>query len=134
QDLSQKIKQEMLHRGIHVMVAHLACTQDFSLVTPIGTVSADPGEDIILPVHLSPETSAVFMKIRWVKGAEFIYQYMNGQEKTNSDYENQANLSIQELERGNLSLTLRNVQQTDSGDYTCKVFQEGCLCVCGCYI
>lgn len=101
--------------------------EDFSLVTPIGTVSADPGEDVFLPAHLSPETRAVSMKISWFKGTEFIYQYMNGQEKTNSDYENQASLSIQELERGNLSLTLRNVQQTDSGDYTCKVFQEGCL-------
>ncbi len=99
---------------------------DFSLVVPSDTFSADPGSDVILPVHLSPETSAVSMEIRWFKGTELIYQYMNGQEMTNNDFENRVSLSIQELERGNLALTLRNVQQSDSGVYTCKVFHDGC--------
>ncbi len=39
----------------------LCLDKDFRLVTPIETVSADPGSDVILPVHLSPETSAVSM-------------------------------------------------------------------------
>uniref|UniRef100_A0A8C2BYB6 Ig-like domain-containing protein n=1 Tax=Cyprinus carpio TaxID=7962 RepID=A0A8C2BYB6_CYPCA len=97
----------------------------FGLVTPVGTVSADPGSDVILPVHLSPETSAVSMEIRWFKGTELIYQYKNRQEKTN--YENRVSLSIEELERGHLALTLRNFQPADSGDYTCRVFNDGCL-------
>ncbi|XP_026114291.1 matrix remodeling-associated protein 8-like [Carassius auratus] len=100
-------------------------SEDFGLVTPVGTVSADPGSDVILPVHLSPETSAVSLDIRWFRGTELIYQYKNREEKTN--YENRVNLSIQELERGNLALTLRNFQPADSGDYTCKVFHDGCL-------
>ncbi|XP_042570641.1 uncharacterized protein LOC122135404 isoform X2 [Cyprinus carpio] len=99
---------------------------DFSLVVSSGPVCAAPGEDIILPVHLLPETSAVSMEIRWFRGTELIYQYMNGQEMTNNDFENRASLSIQELRRGNLALTLRNVQPSDSGDYTCKVFHDGC--------
>ncbi|XP_052398097.1 uncharacterized protein LOC127945936 [Carassius gibelio] len=100
-------------------------SEDFRLVTPVGTVSADPGSDVILPVHLCPETSAVSLDIRWFRGTELIYQYKNRQEKTN--HENRVGMSIQELEKGNLALTLRNFQPTDSGDYTCKVFHDGCL-------
>uniref|UniRef100_A0A8C2BKR0 Ig-like domain-containing protein n=1 Tax=Cyprinus carpio TaxID=7962 RepID=A0A8C2BKR0_CYPCA len=100
-------------------------SEDFRLVTPVGTVSADPGSDVILPVHLSPETSAVPLDIRWFRGTELIYQYKNRKEKTN--FENRVSLFTQELERGNLALTLRNFQPADSGDYTCKVFHDGCL-------
>ncbi|KAI2645377.1 Butyrophilin subfamily 2 member A2 [Labeo rohita] len=101
-------------------------TVDFSLVVPTGPVSAAPGENVILPVHLSPESSVVSMEIRWFKGTELIYQYTNRQEMTNNDYKNRVSLSIQELERGSLTLTLRNVQQADSGVYTCKVIHDGC--------
>lgn len=99
---------------------------DFSLVVPSDTLSADPGSDVILPVHLSPETSAVSMDISWFKGTELIYQYMNGQEMTNNDFENRVSVSSQELERGDLALTLRNVKQSDTEIYTCKVFHDGC--------
>ncbi|XP_043082252.1 uncharacterized protein LOC122329759 isoform X2 [Puntigrus tetrazona] len=98
-------------------------SEDFRLVTPIGTVYARPGSDAILPVHLSPETSAVSMDVRWFKGTELIYR--NRQEMSN--YKKRVSVSIQELERGNLALTLRNFQPSDSGDYTCKVFHEGCV-------
>ncbi|XP_016314178.1 putative butyrophilin subfamily 2 member A3 [Sinocyclocheilus anshuiensis] len=101
-------------------------SQDFRLVVPTGPVRTDSGSDIILPVHLSPETNAVSMEIRWFKGTELIYQYKNGQEMRNNDYKNRVSVSIQELRRGNLAPTLRNVQQSDSGDYTCKLFHDRC--------
>ncbi len=99
---------------------------DFSLVIPSHTVSAYPGADVILPVHLSPETSAVSMDIRWFKGTELIYQYIIGPEIMHVNYENRLGLFIEELEIGNLALTLRNVQVSDSGDYTCTVSHDGC--------
>ncbi|XP_056125541.1 uncharacterized protein LOC130103321 [Rhinichthys klamathensis goyatoka] len=101
--------------------------EDFSLVIPSATVSADPGADVILPVHLSPETSVVSMNISWYRGTDRIYQYMNGLETTDSDYVNRVSMSIQELERGNFSLTLRNVQPSDSGGYRCNVYHYGCM-------
>uniref|UniRef100_A0A673L7M5 Immunoglobulin V-set domain-containing protein n=1 Tax=Sinocyclocheilus rhinocerous TaxID=307959 RepID=A0A673L7M5_9TELE len=96
----------------------LPATKDISLEVPTHPVSADPGEDVILPVHLSPETSAVSMEIIWSRESEPMYQYSNGRDRKCNDYENQVSLSIQELERGKLSLTLRNVQESDSGNYT----------------
>ncbi|XP_058620968.1 butyrophilin subfamily 1 member A1-like isoform X2 [Onychostoma macrolepis] len=99
---------------------------DFSLVVPHGTLSSHPGEGVILPVHLSPETNAVSMEIRWLKGTESIYHYKKGWDQVNDDYENRVSLFFQELERGNLSLILRNVQSSDLGDYTCTVCHDGC--------
>uniref|UniRef100_A0A673FVG3 Ig-like domain-containing protein n=1 Tax=Sinocyclocheilus rhinocerous TaxID=307959 RepID=A0A673FVG3_9TELE len=121
----RRIQNVTVIHAIHNIYVSLPPAEAFGLVTPIGTVSAYPGSDVILPAHLSPETSAVPLDIRWFRGTELIYQYNNRQEKTN--YENRASLSIQELERSNLALTLRNFQPADSGDYTCKVFHNGCL-------
>ncbi|XP_050953701.1 butyrophilin-like protein 2 [Labeo rohita] len=99
---------------------------NFSLVAPTDPVYADPGADVVLPVHLSPETSAASMEIRWLKGTEFIYYYKKGGYRANDDYENRVSLFFQELDRGNLSLIWRNVQSSDSGEYTCTVIQNGC--------
>jgi len=98
--------------------------EDFSFAV---SVSAEPGEDVILPVHLSLDTSAVSMNFCWYRESQLIYQYKDGLESPSSDYENRASLSVQELERENLSLSLRNVQESDSGDYTLQVHQHGCL-------
>ncbi|KAL1248341.1 hypothetical protein QQF64_021659 [Cirrhinus molitorella] len=102
------------------------CSQHFRLVVPTGPVRTDSGSDIILPAYLSPETNVVSMDIRWFKGTELIYQYKNGREMTNNDYKNRVSLSSQGLKRGNLTLLLRNVNQSDSGDYTCKLFHDRC--------
>ncbi|XP_050959358.1 butyrophilin subfamily 3 member A2-like [Labeo rohita] len=102
------------------------CSQDVKLVVPTGPVCTDSGSDVILPAHLLPETNAVSMDIRWFKGTELIYQYKNGQDMTNNDRltMNRVSLSTQELRRGNLTLCLSNVNQSDSGDYTCKLIHN----------
>lgn len=102
----------------------LSSAGNFRLVAP-STVFVDLGEDAILPVHLTPETSAVFVKIKWLRGTQLIFHYNYGHEITNHGYENRVELSTQELETGHFSLTLRNVQQSDSGYYTCRVFHKG---------
>lgn len=121
---------EVIHEGQTLKKHIFLCviSEDNNLVVSIGPISADPGEDVTLPVQLSPESSAVTMTIRWFKGKELIYEYRNGRKETiNNDFENRMSLSIRELERGNVSLTLRNVQPYDSGQYTCRVFYDGHL-------
>ncbi|XP_073719691.1 butyrophilin-like protein 2 [Misgurnus anguillicaudatus] len=104
---------------------HLS-SENFRLVAPY-TIFADLGEDVTLPFNLEPETNAVSMKIKWLKSRELVYDCKYGQETANPAYVDRVSLSTEELERGNLSLTLRNFQPSDSGSYTCKVFYDGNL-------
>ncbi|KAL0966886.1 hypothetical protein UPYG_G00301390 [Umbra pygmaea] len=79
------------------------------------------GDDVILPCHLSPETSAVTMTIRWFKETECIYLYNNGQVTERTGYEDRLSLITQKLERGNVSLRMKNIKKTDVGFYICQV-------------
>ncbi|XP_038842051.1 butyrophilin subfamily 1 member A1-like [Salvelinus namaycush] len=84
-------------------------------------VKANVGEEVTLPCHLSPDTSAVATTIRWFKETECIYLYQNGQVTERSGYEGRVSLVTQELERGNVSLRLRDFRVSDTGDYICQV-------------
>ncbi|XP_031672724.1 myelin-oligodendrocyte glycoprotein-like isoform X1 [Oncorhynchus kisutch] len=84
-------------------------------------VRAYVGEEVTLPCHLSPDTSAVDTTIRWFKGTECIYLYKNGQVTERSGYEGRVSLITQELERGNVSLRLRDIRRSDTGVYICQV-------------
>ncbi|XP_038839526.1 trichohyalin-like isoform X2 [Salvelinus namaycush] len=90
-------------------------------LTSEDNVLADVGEEVTLPCHLSPDTSAVASTIRWFKKTECIYLYQNGQVTERSGYEGRVSLITQELERGNVSLRLRDFRRSDTGDYICQV-------------
>ncbi|KAL6488248.1 hypothetical protein MHYP_G00019890 [Metynnis hypsauchen] len=79
------------------------------------------GHDVTLPCYLSPETSAVAMEIRWFKGTDCIYLYLNGQVTEGRGYEGRVSMFTEDLQRGNVSLSLRDVQWSDYGEYRCEV-------------
>ena len=83
------------------------------------------GHDVTLPCYLSPETSAVAMEIRWFKGTDCIYLYENGQVTEGRGYEGRVSVSTHQLQRGNVSLSLRDVQRSDYGEYRCEVTHGG---------
>ncbi|GAA6067372.1 repetitive organellar protein isoform X1, partial [Tachysurus ichikawai] len=84
-------------------------------------VFAYPGDDVTLSSHLSPETSAVSMEVRWFRGTECIYMYNKGQVSVGKGYEGRASLSTRELRNGNVSLTLKSISPLDTGIYSCQV-------------
>src|SRR4029434_11251526 len=94
---------------------------DFKLVTPDHVVKASVGDDVTLPCLLSPETSAVAMEIRWFKGTDCIYLYKNGHVTVREGYEGRVSVNTQELQRGDVSLTLRERREEDGEVYTCQV-------------
>ncbi|KAL7887749.1 hypothetical protein AOLI_G00054700 [Acnodon oligacanthus] len=83
------------------------------------------GHDATLPCYLSPETSAAAMEIRWFKGTDCIYLYQNGQVTEGRGYEGRLSVSTHQLQRGNVSLSLRDVQKSDYGEYSCEVTHGG---------
>ncbi|XP_036418891.1 interaptin-like [Colossoma macropomum] len=76
---------------------------------------------VTLSCHLSPEISAVALEIRWFKGTDCVCLYKNRQVTEGRDYEGRVNLFTQELQRGNVSLQIRDCRWSDEGDYLCQV-------------
>ncbi|MGH0180026.1 UNVERIFIED_CONTAM: hypothetical protein FKN15_007910 [Acipenser sinensis] len=87
-------------------------------------VIAEPGDDVILPCHISPRVSAVDMEVRWFR-ERFnmpVHLYMNQKDqlsRQDSDYWGRTALPPEALQRGDISLRLRNLQPSDRGVYTC---------------
>nr|XP_015194692.1 PREDICTED: butyrophilin-like protein 2 isoform X3 [Lepisosteus oculatus] len=99
------------------------------VVGPAAPVVVSPGEDAVLPCYLSPRESVEDLEIRWFREISrppvCLYQYR----KYNSDrqdpaYRGRVELFSNELSRGNVSLTLRNITRSDHGQYTCMVLSD----------
>ncbi|XP_048043286.1 uncharacterized protein si:dkey-27p18.3 isoform X2 [Megalobrama amblycephala] len=80
-------------------------------------LSEETKSDTIL-CHLSHNISAVAMEIRWFKETDCVCFYKNKRLIEGIRYEDRVSLSIDEPERGNVSLQLKEL---DVGDYLCQV-------------
>ncbi|KAL7838660.1 hypothetical protein AOLI_G00270640 [Acnodon oligacanthus] len=79
------------------------------------------GSAVTLSCHLSPEISDVAMEIRWFKGTDCVCLYKNRQVTEGRGYEGRVSLFTEELQRGNVSLQIRDCRWSDRGDYLCQV-------------
>ncbi|XP_056602790.1 butyrophilin subfamily 2 member A2-like [Triplophysa dalaica] len=100
-----------------------ASSNEFHLIVP-QNVLVKLGSDVTVPCHLSPEISAFDMEIRWFKEKDCVILYKNGQVTELRSYEGRVNLVIHELERGNVSLILRDFRESDAGVYLCQVISQ----------
>ncbi|XP_056603295.1 uncharacterized protein LOC130420176 isoform X3 [Triplophysa dalaica] len=100
-----------------------ASSNEFQLIVP-QNVLVKLGSDVTVPCHLSPEISAFDMEIRWFKEKDCVILYKNGQVTELRSYEGRVNLVIHELERGNMSLLLRDFRESDAGVYLCQVITQ----------
>ena len=96
-------------------------TELFTLTGPRGDEVCQSGSVVTLSCHLSPELSAVTMEIRWFKGTDCVCLYKNRQVTEGRGYEGRVSLFTQELQRGNVSLQIRDCRGSDRGDYLCQV-------------
>ncbi|XP_036416418.1 butyrophilin-like protein 1 isoform X1 [Colossoma macropomum] len=97
-----------------------ARNNEFKLFGPRDEERQSPSA-VTLSCHLSPEISAVAMEIRWFKGTDCVCLYENGQVTEGRGYEGRVSLFTQELQRGNVSLQIRDCSPSDTGDYLCQV-------------
>ncbi|XP_069044190.1 butyrophilin subfamily 1 member A1-like isoform X2 [Lepisosteus oculatus] len=101
-------------------------SERFLVVGPAGPVVVSPGEDTVLPCSLSPSISAVNLEIRWFRedynDHVCLYQnHMYVPRSTDSSYNGRADLFLQKITEGNVSLNLRAVIPSDDGPYKCMV-------------
>ncbi|KAK3509391.1 hypothetical protein QTP70_033166, partial [Hemibagrus guttatus] len=76
---------------------------------------------VTLSCRLSPEISAVNMEIRWFKETDCVCVYKNREVTEGRGYRGRVSLFTQELERGNVSLQLKDCTESDLGYYLCQV-------------
>ncbi|KAL3046131.1 hypothetical protein OYC64_004189 [Pagothenia borchgrevinki] len=96
-------------------------------------IQAIAGETVILPCNFSVKVDAVIPSVEWSKEHEHRYPtiaflYRDGCEtfeEKNPTFQYRTNLFLKELERGNASLRLSNVQLSDAGEYKCKTMIKG---------
>ncbi|XP_036419804.1 trichohyalin-like isoform X2 [Colossoma macropomum] len=93
---------------------------EFKLIGPDG-LARHSGSVVTLSCHLSPEISVVAMVIRWFKGTDCVCLYKNRQVTEGRGYEGRVSLFTQELQRGNVSLQIRDCGGSDGGYYLCQV-------------
>ncbi|KAL7838656.1 hypothetical protein AOLI_G00270600 [Acnodon oligacanthus] len=61
------------------------------------------------------------MEIGWFKGTDCVCLYKNRQVTEGRGYEGRVSLFTEELQRGNVSLQIRDCRESDEGDYLCQV-------------
>ncbi|MGH0125869.1 UNVERIFIED_CONTAM: hypothetical protein FKN15_074289, partial [Acipenser sinensis] len=93
-------------------------------------VIAEPGDDVILPCHISPRASAVGMEVKWFrKGSDrIVHLYIDQKDQLrtqDSDYRGRTALPPSALQTGDISLHLRNLRYSDRGVYTCVADDGG---------
>ncbi|XP_062301283.1 myelin-oligodendrocyte glycoprotein-like [Scomber scombrus] len=99
-------------------------------------IIASPGDDVILPCHLSPEFDVQGLTVEWSKPdlkpdpsdrlsrVTYVHLYLGGHEvpdMKNPVYIGRTELFVDQLEHGNISLRIMNVTLADEGRYRCLV-------------
>ncbi|KAF4073324.1 hypothetical protein AMELA_G00257580 [Ameiurus melas] len=95
-------------------------SNEFKLIGPSVREEYKPSA-VTFSCRLYPEISAVDMEIRWFKETRCVCVYKNRHVSEGRGYEGRVSLFTQEMERGNVSLQLRDCRRSDRGHYLCQV-------------
>ncbi|XP_069044196.1 butyrophilin subfamily 1 member A1-like [Lepisosteus oculatus] len=112
-----------------LLFLHQAClslSEPFQVVAPAAPVVAAAGKDTVLPCSLAPGINATDLEVRWFredrKAMVCLYQYRRYNVNIQDPYYGgRAELFLEELGRGNVSLRLWDVRRSDHGHYKCMV-------------
>ncbi|XP_047675829.1 butyrophilin subfamily 3 member A2-like [Tachysurus fulvidraco] len=116
---------------IHLMLltVYFMASQSESLqvVGPKAPLVAVPGEDLVLPCFIKPNTSAVGMTVEWFKldvKDSLVHLYRDHKDRNEGQaqsYTGRTSLYKEELQKGNASLKLSDLRVSDEGEYKCLV-------------
>ncbi|XP_058874322.1 butyrophilin subfamily 1 member A1-like isoform X2 [Acipenser ruthenus] len=124
---AEEMKMRFLGRTCLIVLSLLPAVSTQGRWRVVGSdqpVIAEPGEDVILPCHISPRVSAVDMEVRWYRDRfdTPVHLYLNKKDQPRGQdipYRGRTALPPSALQTGDISLHLRNLQPADTGVYTC---------------
>ncbi|XP_041429645.1 V-set domain containing T-cell activation inhibitor 1-like [Xenopus laevis] len=99
----------------------------FTVVSTGSPVPATLGNDSYLCCRLEPEISAENMTIKFHVGDYNICLYKNGKEdlsNQNETYKDRVELLTENITVGQVTLWIKNIQQSDTGNYTCTFVSD----------
>ncbi|KAL6458594.1 hypothetical protein MHYP_G00320660 [Metynnis hypsauchen] len=104
-------------------------SENLKVVGPDAPLVAKAGEDLFLPCSLQPNISAVDMMVEWTRTDQIytdnlVHLYEDHGDRDDGQiksYKGRTTLSEEELQKGNTSLKLSEVQTSDEGVYKCLV-------------
>uniref|UniRef100_A0A7N6BKH5 Ig-like domain-containing protein n=1 Tax=Anabas testudineus TaxID=64144 RepID=A0A7N6BKH5_ANATE len=83
-------------------------------------VRAVVGDDVILPCHLEPPFDVTTLRVDWTFNGDLTV-HRDDPDSQHKKFKHRTSLFHDELHKGNISLKLTNVSETDAGNYTCYV-------------
>nr|XP_034991902.1 butyrophilin subfamily 3 member A2-like isoform X2 [Zootoca vivipara] len=115
---------------IFLQISHVLTSGQFKINPPPKPIVGVLGKEVILPCQLTtssiPESTNI--KVQWIldKSSEKTdvksYYGRNRPETQDNRYQGRAELSQNDLNKGNMSLILKKSHLSDQGNYTCIVF------------
>lgn len=100
-----------------------ALNGDFELIIPkeAETAQVELGSEITIPCRLSTGGQFSVTDITWFKETDLVCHYENRQVIEGVGYENRVRLLTEEINRGKVSISIKDFKETDFGDYLCQV-------------
>lgn len=95
------------------------CSTDSPSVDSQISVSAGEGHTAVLPCELNVTAQA--LHVSWRVDDEVVFERCGEETRQGSGYEGRVDVPEEELLKGNCSLVLKKVRNTDEGIYTCSL-------------
>uniref|UniRef100_A0A096M7E3 Ig-like domain-containing protein n=1 Tax=Poecilia formosa TaxID=48698 RepID=A0A096M7E3_POEFO len=97
---------------------------DREVVGPDEPVTVEVGQVAVLPCHLEPPSSLSDLTLEWTVNNSKVHIHRSHKDNPSMQderFRNRTSLFNSELDRGNISLMLKNVTTEDAGNYSCFV-------------
>ncbi|MED6282351.1 hypothetical protein CHARACLAT_031156 [Characodon lateralis] len=92
-------------------------------------IPAEPGQNITLPCRAADNKSAIAVEWRRTDlGKEYVLLFRDGRidpGNQHQSYKNRVDLQDRQMKDGDMSLVLKNLTTNDTGEYECRVQNEG---------